>query len=50
MIDQTKNQNEQTPKQVEKLRHFPFKNFKELKKSEMDGTVNIAIDREAALE
>ena len=50
MTEQPKNQSEQTPKRVEDLKNFPFKNFEELKKAGADGKANIAIDREAALE
>lgn len=49
-MNKTENKSETNPKQVEELKHFPFKNFAELKKAGMDGVANIAIDREAALE
>lgn len=49
-MNKTENKSEAKPKQVEELKHFPFKNFEELKKAGMDRAANIAIDREVALE
>jgi hypothetical protein len=41
---------EQKPKRVEELEHFPFKSFDELKKRVNEGVVNLGVDRSAALQ
>lgn len=38
------------PKTVEKLEHFPFKTFDELKKAIAEGVANIGVDRGVALQ
>ena len=41
---------EQKPKRVEELKHFPFKNFDELKKRLDEGIANLVVDRGIALQ
>ena len=41
---------EQKPKRVEELEHFPFKSFDELKKRVNEGVANLGIDRSVALQ
>ena len=43
-------QQEQKPKRVEELKHFPFKSFDELKKRVTEGVANIGVDRSVALQ
>jgi len=41
---------ETSAEKVEKLKHFPFKNFQELKKSQLEGVAQIGIDRSVSLQ
>jgi hypothetical protein len=41
---------EQKPKRVEELEHFPFESFDELKKRVNEGVANLGVDRSVALQ
>lgn len=48
-MENNNEQRERKPKQVEELKHFPFKTFSELKKATIEGIANIGVDRGVAL-